>query len=388
MKLLIIGIGNPTPSFIKRRLQALELAGVHLWIVAEYGQSIQYCKKATIIRVGGRQSLRSHTETTVRVLFNPFLFWKLVSIRTDVSLISRIKWATKYFPLTRVTPPDVVHFQWLSYLPEFKWLSHYFNCPFIGSARGSQLTVYPLTRPGYLEIMEDAIKRVDYIHCVSNDIAHSCLSLGARQEQLIINYNGVKLQHFIKVQKSKSAVSGFTLISVGALIWRKGFVYQLQILKKIKDLGKEVSLIIIGAGGELEALLYTAKMFGISDRVNFMGEIDASQLPIWLSNAQLYISTSAAEGLSNSVVEAAACKLPALAFSCEGMKEIISEGENGFIFPFGDVDGMANKIIDLMDNPAAVEAMGHKARSLVEEKFNEDYWVAQMIKSYHGLKKR
>jgi glycosyltransferase involved in cell wall biosynthesis len=386
-RILIIGIGNPTPSFIKRRLQALGRVGIRLCIIAEHGQPMGDYKKATIVRIGGRQSLKIRLKAIAGILARPFRFWKLLSIRTEIPWPSRIKWAVKYFPLTLITPPNVVHFQWLSFLPEFQWLRQYYKCPFIGSARGSQVTVYPYTRVGYKIIMQDAIRLADYIHCVSSSMRQACLELGAAPNKLFVNYNGIDLGLYKATIKHQRKTNEFVLISVGNMMWRKGYGYQLQVIKKLVDAGRSVKLIWLGDGPDKEGLLYTSKVLGLTSRVQFVGKVNSTEISNWLSEADAYLSTSAAEGLSNSMVEAAACSLPILAFTCEGTDEVISEGENGFVVPFGDIDRLRDKITYLMDNNAICLRMGQHSRKIAEERFNEKLHIEAMRKFYSDLKR-
>ena len=119
-----------------------------------------------------------------------------------------------------------------------------------------------------------------------------------------------------------------------------------------------------------------------------MGKIAASELPVWLNQADVYVSASAAEGLANSVVEASACGLPVVTFACEGMAEVLEDQVTGFILPFGDVEGMTEKIQILKDSPERSMQMAEAARARMIEKFDEKKWVSHMIETYKTIEKR
>lgn len=383
VRILIIGIGNPVPSFIHRRLFALLNSGVSLTIVAEHGQEINL-PKARVIRIGGTQNRVQQFLSLVYVCTNPLLFFRLLFVRPELSTIQRCRWAVKYFPLIRVKDPGAIHLQWLSAVTDFQWLKHFFNCPLLASARGSQLTVYPLTRSGFKTIIEHAVQKVDYIHCVSQDMAQACVQLGATQDKIFVNYNGIDLQKFSPRELRREAKQ-FTMISVGALMWRKSLYYQLQLLRMIKRNGYNVQLLLLGDGPDREGLQYTAHILKIEDCITFAGEISASELPEWLAKADLYISTSVAEGLANSVVEAASCGLPVIAFSCEGMKEIVEPGVNGFVVPVGDIENMKEKVQYLVDYPEERKQMGANGRQRAVKNFDERVWVSLMIEKYKSI---
>jgi len=385
-RILIIGIGNPVPSFIHRRLNALIGAGIKVTAVAEHDQRFEL-KGASIIPLGGQQNLLSKLRSIIYVLANPAIFFRMLSARTELSFAQRLRWAVKYFPLARIANPDVIHIQWLSAVPEFQWLRSFFTCPIMASARGSQVTVYPITRLGYKAIIEKAIQSVDYIHCVSHDIAMVCRKLGAADEKLVVNYNGIDLQHFYPLTAQKIHTH-FTIISVGALMWRKGYLYQLQLLERLRDAGRDVHLLWIGDGPDREALQYQAAKLGVANRITFVGKVKSDELPAWLAKADVFVSTSFAEGLANSVVEAAACGLPVVTFACEGMEEVLKPGVNGFILPFGDVVGLADRMQYLMDHPEERNKMAVAARHTIENKFDEHQWVLSMVKTYESLERK
>lgn len=385
-RILIIGIGNPVPSFIQRRLEALANSGISLTVVAQHGQRIDL-PNASIIRIGGTHTTWRYMMAFVNILRRPYLFFRMLSVRTELSLIQRLRWASKYVPLTSISAPDVIHLQWLSAISEFVWLRQFFNCPIIASARGSQVTVYPLTQPGYKNLIEQAIKLCDYIHCVSHDIARACERLGATPEKLLVNYNGIDLSKFCPVEIARDK-KVFTIISVGSMMWRKGQYYQLQLLDQLQKEGRVVQLLWIGDGPDREGLLYTAHLIGVINQITLAGKVQASELPSWLNRADVYVSTSAAEGLANSVMEAAACGLPILAFTCEGMEEIVEPSVNGFILPFADINALFEKTIFVMDHSEERKKMGEASRQLAVDKFDEQRWVSHMIKTYKSLERK
>lgn len=362
---------------------ALSNAGVQIIMVAHHNQKIEI-PGVQLVRIGGNLSIAKQIGLVMNALLHPFQFLKLMNLRKEWSFAQRFRWCVKYFPLSQLKQPNLVHFQWLASVHEFQWLRNYFKCSFIGSARGSQVTVYPITRPGFLEQIKASIQATDYIHCVSEDIAMACEKLGAPKEKLFINYNGIDLTKFKPDTKQKTATT-FTLISVGALMWRKGFIYQLLILKKLIDRNKDVRLVIVGDGTDLEGLKYTVTALQLQNHVTFTGKKNEGEVRSLLAEADVYISTSAAEGLANSVVEAMACGLPVIAFDCEGMKEVMEDRVTGYIVEWGDIDKCIEHILTLQGDSTLSLQMGNKSRAFIERKFDQNYWTQQMIQKYNEI---
>jgi len=79
--------------------------------------------------------------------------------------------------------------------------------------------------------------------------------------------------------------------------------------------------------------------------------------------SSIMILSSRTEGFGNVLNEARACGLPCVAFDCpSGPADIIHNGEDGFLIENGNIDQMAERIIQLIENPELRKAMGRQAK--------------------------
>ena len=114
-------------------------------------------------------------------------------------------------------------------------------------------------------------------------------------------------------------------------------------MKKIQDsifafrlLHKElpqIKLVIVGRGKEkyLQRLKNLCQLLNIDDRVIFTGYLSEKEKKKLLSEAWILISTSLREGWGLTVIEAAACGTPAVAYKVAGLVDSIKDGETGFL---------------------------------------------------------
>lgn len=105
--------------------------------------------------------------------------------------------------------------------------------------------------------------------------------------------------------------------------------------------------IIIGDGHLRSQHQSLAAQLGIADTLTFAGS-----LPNPLDHIVRFsvgLITSETEGFSNAVVEYMACGVPVVATDVGGNKELVVNGENGFLVPVGDTDLMAKRILELLD---------------------------------------
>lgn len=383
-RLLVLGVGNPIPNFIRRRVLAIrETHEYDLMMTVEFGQSVDSFEGVKIIRIGGPTSFFQKLMLLTGVLISPLGFIRLALFHSGLGVIQRTKLAIKYLPLTRVPRPDIIHIQWLSSAIEFSWLRRYFRCPIVGSVRGSQVTVYPLTRTNFKDVIVRSFKLVDACHLVSRDLMASCLALGAKKEKLFVNFNGINLQKF-RPPINRVVSKELNVISVGSLMWRKGFVFQLMILYRLRERGINLTLTLVGSGPDLEGLKYLSHVLGLDGFINFKGQLTEDEIIRELRIADIYISTSLAEGLPNSLVEAAACGLPIVAFDCEGAREIIETDVTGFIVPPGDID-KAVECLFVLQNWNYRTNMGNRARERMEQNFDQEKCVHEMMGYYRKI---
>jgi len=126
---------------------------------------------------------------------------------------------------------------------------------------------------------------------------------------------------------------------VGRLSFEKNIDVVINALRYVDG----VKLLIAGKGPAKESLEETAKEAGVSDRVIFAGFVSDDEITQLYAAADLSVSASKFETQGLSVLEALACGLPAACANERAFKDVIKDGENGFLF-----DGGAEECADAM----------------------------------------
>lgn len=76
---------------------------------------------------------------------------------------------------------------------------------------------------------------------------------------------------------------------------------------------------------------------------------------------------------------------PITAYNIREVRDLVEDGVNGFLVPFGDVNGLAGKILYLMEHPDVAKEMGKKGREKVEREFSLKIILPQMEKLYREI---
>lgn len=151
------------------------------------------------------------------------------------------------------------------------------------------------------------------------------------------------------------------LLAVGRLHPHKGFDILIAAFAQLAPYFPQWDLVILGEGAERQALQQQIQQADLDERVSMPGRV--GNVADWYSQSDLYVLSSRVEGLSNTLLEAMASGLAAVAFDCDtGPREIIRHGIDGaLVKPAEDPEALAAHLSDLMGNPARRQAYARRA---------------------------
>lgn len=133
----------------------------------------------------------------------------------------------------------------------------------------------------------------------------------------------------------------------------------------------------------LSVLKDLSKKLNIEERIVWFGSIDnAFRI---LPHLTIAVLSSHSESFSNSVLEYAIAGKAIVATDVGGMREIITDGESGFLVPPNSPEALADRIVDLLENPEMRKEFGNKARNFVLSNFSEDDILSKYIDFYHKV---
>lgn len=155
-------------------------------------------------------------------------------------------------------------------------------------------------------------------------------------------------------------------------------------LSALRQQDRDVYAALIGTCGDgvRRRLMDIAGSLGVKDRIVICGHQDPAPL---LAAFDAAVLASEREGFATSIVEAMACGIPVLRTPTEGSLDQIDIGRSGFLFPIGDVSGLAKQLAWLMDHPAERKQMASFARRVALTRFSADSMTSQMISIYESL---
>lgn len=222
-----------------------------------------------------------------------------------------------------------------------------------------------------------AFKQAHRIVVNSDSVRRYLSDRGVSPEKMALIYNGVDLDRLKPATRDTSAIrdslglpsSGPIVTLVANLRHRvKNQPMFIRAAQRVLNDFPTAQFVLAGEGelrSEIESL---AAEFGIDNRVHLIGR--CSRVPELLAASSIGVLTSDHEGFSNSILEYMAAGLPVVATRVGGAAESVRESETGYLVEAGDDAALADRLLELLKDPAKASALGANGRAIVESDFS------------------
>jgi glycosyltransferase involved in cell wall biosynthesis len=201
--------------------------------------------------------------------------------------------------------------------------------------------------------------------------------------------NAVELSRFANRERQRTAQrqglgiqrNSLAVGTVGRLAIEKGQRYFVQAAERVHRGMPEVRFLIVGDGELEQELREEVRALGLDGIVLFLGR--RSQIEYTLAALDLYVQPSLWEGMPTSVMEAMASGLAVVATDIPGHAMLIHDGEDGWLVPARDPEGMAEAILHALKHPERMAEMAQQARRVVSQ-----YDIVPIAAQYETLYKK
>ncbi|HEY9075504.1 MAG TPA: glycosyltransferase [Anaerolineaceae bacterium] len=144
-------------------------------------------------------------------------------------------------------------------------------------------------------------------------------------------------------------------------------------------------LILLGGGSQAGLIHQVIEENELRDRVYLGGQVRQADLPGYYQESDLYLSASHSDGTSVSLLEALACGKPVLVSDIPGNREWITQGQEGWFFPDGSVDSLADAILRAVHSPERLPGMSLAARRLAESRADWQKNFQRLLAAYQNI---
>jgi glycosyltransferase involved in cell wall biosynthesis len=246
-----------------------------------------------------------------------------------------------------------------------------------------------------IEVREVGVCRTTGSHLVvvCEQALRHVLALGLPPSSVHLIANGVDLERFAPMadvadfRHRLNVPSGAPLVGwVGRLAPEKGPDLLLQVADIVLRRRLDAHVAVLGDGPMAEALHAQVRGLGIEDRLHMVGAVHDTAAAH--RSFDVLVQTSRSEGMPLVLLEAMASGVPVAAFNVGGVAEVIAVGETGTLAMPGDVEALAQGVLELLADPVRRRDLGAAARRRAEAHFDLHVTARQTADLFDRLGRR
>jgi len=310
----------------------------------------------------------------------------MTSIYRDISLINDIKAIFETYKILKKEKPNLIH-------------AHSAKGGVIGRVLGYLLNINVLYTPhafSYLSA-QNKFKRMIFLKIEKNlafkniyilansksECERAIIDVGFNKDKVLIFENSINSINQVFPLKIEKTWPENYICTVGRPSYQKNIELMIRVFFELNKT-KRVHLVVMGVGhhvGQLDSVKSLIKSLGMENDVTLLNWTDQSDVFHIVKNSLLYISTSRYEGLPYSVIESLALSKPCVVSDCDGNRDLIKHGYNGYIIKDEDIFKYKECILNLLENKQLYEELSKNAY----QTFSDNFDILKNIKNLESI---
>ncbi|TMM31353.1 colanic acid biosynthesis glycosyltransferase WcaL [Polaribacter aestuariivivens] len=222
-----------------------------------------------------------------------------------------------------------------------------------------------------------------YIVVVSNKIAETLITIGCLKNKIIITPCAPQNKFFdIKPNFKKN-----NFLAVGRFVDKKAPYYTILSFVKVLRKYPNAKLQLIGDGPLKNVCENLINYYKVSNNIKIIGAVKSKDIDSYFENSYSFLQHSVvanngdSEGTPVSVLEASAAGLPVVSTKHGGISDVILNNKTGFLVDEHNVELMAEKICNLIEDKLLAKKMGQEGRAFVRKNFSYQNHISTINKA-------
>ncbi len=242
-------------------------------------------------------------------------------------------------------------------------------------------------------VTEFVLRRSDWLVADCQTVKKKFLSFGFSEDRITVFPWGVDLETFNPSQSDlmrRQVGYEEDLLIIHTRSWEprygvdialKGFYLAYQQCKNLR-------MFMLGGGSQEMFVKGFVREKGLEDRVLFCGYKKNQSLADYYRAGDIYLSASHIDGSSVALLEAMACGCPALVSDIPSNLEWVEDDQQGWVFPDGNAEGLAEKIIQIAGSPDKIATHRKQARKKAEKDADWKRNFQKLLEAYKKIQNR
>lgn len=195
-------------------------------------------------------------------------------------------------------------------------------------------------------------------------------------------HNGIDLKRFDNVD-SMNKPKEFVICMVANFTRKKDHASLIRIIPRLKGKIDSLAVFLVGSGELLGPSRQLISDLQLDRIVTIVSDCDHPEP--YIATADLCMLLTYSEGISNSILEYMALKKPVIATDCGGNREVVVNGQTGYLVPQNDPELLIRHTLQIFYDPEIGKMMGKKGRRKLEQEFESDVMVDNYQKLYEQI---
>jgi glycosyltransferase involved in cell wall biosynthesis len=248
----------------------------------------------------------------------------------------------------------------------------------------------------YIRLKRLCAPMTDKIISVSEKTSQGAIAAHiGRRDQYVTIFSGMDLDLFLSVRdrlsvaeaKTRLGISPATPVvgKIARFFPLKGHEQFLDVAERVARRDSRVQFLLVGDGPSRREIEAAVGRRGLADRFVFAGRVPPEVVPACIQAMDVVVHTSLREGIARVLPQAGAVGKPVVTFDLDGASEVVHDGVSGYLVPAIDVDMLAARTVELLNDADRCVAFGEAGRRFVAANFSVDVMVERINAVYIDL---
>jgi glycosyltransferase involved in cell wall biosynthesis len=301
--------------------------------------------------------------------------WQRVPCRFDVSPLL----AGRVVRALRAERPDLVHTHMVHADAYGSFAAHALRAPFVSTRHNDDRYLL-----GPFRYVDRALMHgVSRIVAISEAVREFHVRAGLPAEKLVTIHYGLDEPPSTPSEVTPADVGvpddAPLVLAVGRLIEQKDHMTLLTAFARVRESQPDARLAILGWGPLEQVTRERAHMLGLDGTALVLGRVEPRD---WLARADIFAHTSRWEGFGIVLLEAMLAGLPIVATRVSAVPEIVADGTTGYLVPPADADAVAERLSELIADPARRRTLGDAGRRRACDEFSVTRMTERTLEVY------
>ncbi len=256
----------------------------------------------------------------------------------------------------------------------------------VTTLHGTDITLVGVD-PSFMRITRFSIDQSDAVTSVSQYLRQKTIEIFQPKQPIQVIYNFIEehplQQKVCEHLRQRLAPNGeFILMHLSNFRPVKRAVDVVEIAHRVRQ-KVPIQLVFVGDGPDRPLAERRAVELGMQGAVHFLGKQE-NIYPI-LSVADVFLMPSVQESFGLAALEAMSCGVPCVTSDAGGLPEIMRNGITGYIVPVGELDQMAERVVEILTTPGLLQRLRKTAREFAFDNFHVNKILPRYLQLYEAV---